>query len=226
MGYLLRLTNKEKTMDEKSLTTRSVEIGKLALALSQAQGEITGANKDSVNPFFKSKYADLASCWDACRQPLSKNKLAVIQTTEPAENGVNIITTLIHESGQWIGGKLFVKPVKNDPQGLGSALTYGRRYALSAIVGLAQVDDDGNAATHQKPEKNHQQAKQKMTAADFIEMIEAANDEAGLTKIYKANESEINQLSETEKNKVIGHCRDTKIMYQEQGKTDKFKSDL
>lgn len=125
----------------------SAEIGELASALAMAQGEITGALKDSKNPFFKSSYADLASCWDACRGPLSKNGLAVIQTTQEYPDGVKVLTTLAHKSGQWIRGELPMKPTKNDPQGIGSCLTYARRYALAGIVGLAQIDDDANAAS-------------------------------------------------------------------------------
>jgi len=86
------------------MNDQSDQINDLAAALSKAQGEITGALKDSANPFFKSKYADLASCWDACRTQLSKNGLAVIQTTEKVETGVCVVTTLTHASGQWIRG--------------------------------------------------------------------------------------------------------------------------
>lgn len=125
----------------------SESINDLSAALAKAQGEITGALKDSANPFFKSKYADLASCWDACRVPLAKNGLAVIQVPETTENGLTLITTLAHSSGQWIRGSLPVKPKDDTPQAMGSALTYARRYALTAFIGIAQVDDDGNAAS-------------------------------------------------------------------------------
>lgn len=125
---------------------RSESIGKLALALSKAQGEIKAAVKDSDNPFFKSKYADLASVWDACRKALSDNELAVVQTTVNGE-GCTVETTLIHSSGEYVGGVLYLKPVKDDPQGVGSAITYARRYGLAAIVGIAPEDDDGNAAS-------------------------------------------------------------------------------
>ncbi len=129
---------------------QTVNIGKLTLALSKAQGEITGALKDSKNPFFKSNYADLASVWDACREHLSKNELAVIQTTDESSEGIIVITTLAHSSGEWIRGRIKLKPVKTDPQGMGSALTYGRRYGLAAIVGVAQIDDDAEAAQGRK----------------------------------------------------------------------------
>lgn len=125
----------------------SPSIAALAAALSAAQGEISGALKDSKNPFFKSSYADLASCWDACRAPLSKNGLAVIQTTQESDEGVKVLTTLAHKSGEWIRGTLRMTPTKADPQGIGSCLTYARRYALAAIVGLAQIDDDANHAS-------------------------------------------------------------------------------
>lgn len=128
-------------------TDMSAEIGELAAALAAAQGEITGALKDSKNPFFKSSYADLASCWEACRGPLSKNGLAVIQTPLESDNGVKLKTMLAHKSGQWIRGTLCMTPTKSDPQGIGSCLTYARRYALAAIVGLSQIDDDANQAS-------------------------------------------------------------------------------
>src|SRR6202795_3981153 len=125
----------------------SETINELATALSKAQGEITGALKDSANPFFKSKYADLASCWDACRSALSKNGLAVIQSPETEGTGTFLVTTLMHSSGQWMRSSLIVQPKDETPQAMGSAITYARRYALCAAVGVAQVDDDGNAAS-------------------------------------------------------------------------------
>ena len=130
--------------------TTSIEIGELAGALAKAQGKITGALKDSANPFFKSKYADLASVWDACREHLSANGLAVIQTTDADEHGITVVTTLAHSSGQWIRGRLTMHPKDGSPQAYGSCLTYARRYALAAIVGVAQVDDDANAANGMK----------------------------------------------------------------------------
>jgi hypothetical protein len=132
---------------------QSEQINELSKALSTAQSQMTFARKDSKNPFFKSSYADLSSVWDACREPLTKNGLAVIQTFDSNhdENTVIVVTTLTHSSGQWINSRLKLPLVKKDPQGLGSAITYGRRYSLAAIVGvIADEDDDGNAATHGK----------------------------------------------------------------------------
>lgn len=126
---------------------KSESINELATALSKAQGEITGALKDSANPFFKSKYSDLASCWDACRAALTKHGLAVVQfpMTEGADSFLH--TVLTHSSGQYIGARLILKSKDDTSQAMGSAITYARRYALCAVVGVAQVDDDGNFAS-------------------------------------------------------------------------------
>src|SRR5277367_1225857 len=126
---------------------QSDAINELASALSQAQGQITGALKDSANPFFKSKYADLASCWDACRAALSTHGLAVAQFPTTEDGKTYLVTHLLHTSGQWMRSSLAVQPKDDSPQAMGSALTYARRYALTAVVGVAQVDDDGNAAS-------------------------------------------------------------------------------
>lgn len=126
----------------------SQSIGALAVALSKAQAEIQGAVKDSQNPFFKSNYADLSSVWEACRGPLTKNGLCVIQTTEMQEKGLMLVTLLAHSSGEYICGYYPINPSKPDPQALGSAITYARRYALAAIVGVCPVDDDGEGAMH------------------------------------------------------------------------------
>lgn len=127
--------------------TQSTEVKELFTALNKAQAEIKGALKDSSNPFFKSKYADLESVWEACRPSLSKHGLSVIQTTDFLQDaGICIVTTLGHSSGQWIKGTLPIMAKAQDPQGIGSAITYARRYALAAIVGIVQVDDDGESA--------------------------------------------------------------------------------
>lgn len=139
------------------MNNKSENINELALALAKAQGQIEGAHKDSKNPFFKSSYADLASVWDACREPLAKNGLAVIQTTESniEFDKTWLITTLVHSSGQWISGTYLLTPKVNDPQGMGSAMSYARRYCLAAMVGVFQVDDDANMASgkHIEPPK-------------------------------------------------------------------------
>jgi hypothetical protein len=127
---------------------KSESIGKLAEALAKAQGAIEGAKKDQANPFFRSKYADLSSVWEACRKQLSENGLAVMQTTCGSDpDTVTVETFLTHSSGEWIKSSLTMRPTKSDPQGIGSCITYARRYALAAMVGVAPEDDDGNAAS-------------------------------------------------------------------------------
>lgn len=128
----------------------SNELGELSKALSLAQSELKGAEKTATNPFFHSSYATLKDVWEAVRVPLSKHGLSIIQTTDPADAGVVVNTMLCHSSGQWVKGSLFMKPAKNDPQAIGSAITYARRYALAAIVGVYQEDDDGNNASQPK----------------------------------------------------------------------------
>jgi hypothetical protein len=165
------IKNKENQMQSET-------IGALAAALSKAQADITGALKDSSNPFFKSKYADLASCWDACRKQLAANGLSVIQTTQMTEQGLMLVTTLAHASGEWIAGQMPVLTKDASPQGQGSGITYARRYALAAIVGLAQVDDDAEAAQGRKTEP----AKIDNNLLGLIATVQTAAD---LNALYK-----------------------------------------
>lgn len=136
------------------MNIQSDQINELISALAKAQGEIRNANKSSINPHFKSKYADLSEVWDACREPLSKNGLAVVQTMmKDGDGSICLITTLAHSSGQWMKS-IFPMACKdpNNPQAWGSSCTYSRRYCLSAIVGIApDEDDDGNKASIPKP---------------------------------------------------------------------------
>src|SRR5262245_5995717 len=122
----------------------STELGELAKALSLAQSEMLAASKDAQNPYFKSSYATLASVWDACRGPLTKHGLSVAQLPVNQNGTVGVVTTLLHSSGQFLRSMLFMKPEKDTPQAIGSTLTYARRYALAAVVGVAPEDDDGN----------------------------------------------------------------------------------
>lgn len=127
---------------------QSDDIKELAAALSKAQGEISGAEKGAENPHFKSRYADLASVWNACREPLAKNGLSVVQQPRAYNDQLRLVTQVIHSSGQWIEDEGFpLILTKQDMQGLGSAVTYARRYGLMSAVGIAPEDDDGNAAS-------------------------------------------------------------------------------
>lgn len=126
---------------------RSESISQLAAALAKAQSVMTGALRDSENPHFRSRYADLASVWEACREPLSSNGLSVAQLPGITDRGtVTVETVLLHESGEFIGGTIEIPAAKSDAQAIGSALTYARRYSLAAVVGIAPEDDDAEGA--------------------------------------------------------------------------------
>ena len=114
----------------------------------KAQKEFGPALKSSTNPYFTSKYADLATCVEAVIDALNNNGIALIQKCHESDTGVNVETLLLHESGESLScGVLHVPASKQDPQGYGSALTYARRYSLMAACGIAPEDDDGNAAS-------------------------------------------------------------------------------
>jgi len=139
---------------------RSSSIGALAAALAKAQGEMGAATKDAVNPFFKSKYADLASVWEACRGPLSKYELCVLQPIKGQGASVTVTTILAHSSGEWISEDLTLTAKDDSPQSIGSACTYGRRYGLSSMVGIAPDDDDDGNAAQPEASAAAQQARQ------------------------------------------------------------------
>lgn len=126
---------------------QSEKIGELAKALNKAQSEIKGAIKDSKNPFFNSKYADLESVWEASREALTKNGLSVAQMFGYEGLQAFLETRLLHISGEWLCGRQLLIPVKNDPQSFGSCSTYARRYGLAAMIGVIQTDDDAEIAT-------------------------------------------------------------------------------
>lgn len=126
---------------------KSEGIGQLAKALSQAQGQMQSAKRTSENPYFRSRYADLSQLIDVARKPLADNGLAVSQLVVPQLEYAEIQTVLMHESGEWIASGIQLQPTKPDPQGMGSAITYARRYAYAAILGIASEDDDGECAT-------------------------------------------------------------------------------
>lgn len=145
---------------------KSESIAALAAALAKAQGEIQGAHKGAVNTHFKSSYADLASIWDACRAALTKHGLAVMQFARSGDGVVEVETCLAHGSGEWVSETLAVPVSKNDAHGVGSALTYARRYGLASLVGVAPDDDDGNAAVKSVGELRQTGLKVLVTAAD------------------------------------------------------------
>jgi hypothetical protein len=128
------------------MNTQSENIGELAAALAKAQAEVGTVTKDSANPYFKSNYASLAAVWEATRPILSKHQLSVVQMPSSDERGYYVETQLMHSSGQWIRSRTYMKPAKDDPQGIGSLISYARRYALQAVTMICPDDDDGEAA--------------------------------------------------------------------------------
>jgi hypothetical protein len=125
----------------------SQTIEKIAPALIKAQAKIKGALKDSTNPHFRSKYADLSSVVEAVKAPLLEQGITFLQGVHDAVDGVAVETMLLHTSGEWISSTMRIPAVKQDAQGYGSAITYGRRYGLQSMCGVPAEDDDGNAAT-------------------------------------------------------------------------------
>ena len=169
---------------------RSRSIAQLATALAKAQGEIAGAAKDKTNPHFKSSYADLASGWEACRGPLSKNGLAVLQPVLADGGRVTVTTILAHGSGEWISTDLTMSAGQNTPQGIGSCITYARRYALFALIGIAPEDDDGNAASQQSSRPQAVPAKAPEGFGDWLDDLAAVADEgtAALESAWKKSQ--------------------------------------
>lgn len=124
----------------------SEQINELAAALASAQAVMEGASKDATNPHFKSRYATLASVWDAARKPLTDNGLSVVQTARADGPAVTVETMLAHKSGQWVRDALTTTARDAGPQSVGSCVSYLRRYTLAAMVGIAPEDDDAEAA--------------------------------------------------------------------------------
>lgn len=153
----------------------SESINEIATALAAAQGTIKPAPKDSTNPHYKNNYADLTSVWTACRDSLATNHLAVIQSPEFLDGRVVLVTRIIHKSGQWLESELSVKPQQDTAQGIGSCITYARRYALAAMVGVvADEDDDGNEASKStgKPQIVQQAKPSKIFNAKVPEQVQ------------------------------------------------------
>lgn len=175
----------------------SDKINELAAALAAAQAEITGAKKSSVNPHFKSKYADLEDAWDAIREVLPKNGLSVFQGgCTLADGKPGFATLLMHTSGQWSEGVLpLACKDPSDPQKIGSAVTYMRRYGLKAAVGLTDTDDDCNDASRpgRPPVSQQGEPEPKLSAdkvGEYMTQIAQCDD---LNELRKLTSSGVNE---------------------------------
>lgn len=176
-------------------------------ALAAAQAEMGPALKDSTNPAFRSKYADLANVCAACLPALNRHGIAVIQPPYDDDNGNRYVKTVfVHASGETLECRVPLIVGKNDMQGYGSAVTYARRYGLMAMAGIAPDDDDGNAAVIAAPKQEPRKAEPKQLAAPkadpgddlrakMIRNLRAKG--AGLAEVagFKADLAELQKLS-------------------------------
>lgn len=194
----------------------SDQINELAAAFAKAQAEMSHAAKDATNPHFRSDYATLASVLEATRPILAKHGLSVMQPVTNDEQGNVVVETIIlHGSGQWMKSAVACRPQKGDVQGLGSTTTYLRRYSLASICGVAQADDDGEAASgrgvqakdanppmqpakRQKQEPASPYAIQAADAKEFgkklADALDAADTPDAVGLLMKENEAAINRL--------------------------------
>lgn len=197
---------------------KSETIAELAKAMAAAQAEIENASKNAANPHFRSKYADLAEVLNTVRPVMSKNGISISQF--PAFDGgiASVETIVMHTSGEWMSGISSAPVTKQDAQGVGSALTYLRRYSLAAIAGIAQEDDDANSAVggNQRKQQAQQQAPAPKAAPNPTAVIKAINEakdkesinkyvstarergvnDAGMQQIQEAAVDKIGQLGE------------------------------
>lgn len=135
----------------------SAEIGEIASALASAQAELSPAAKNAQNPHLKNRYADIAAVYEAIRETLPKHGLSVSQIIMPHESKARVRTLLMHKSGQWLASECLMPLDRNGgPQGMGSAITYARRYSLSAIVGVVSEDDDDAEAAQPRRQQQAQ----------------------------------------------------------------------
>lgn len=195
---------------------KSTEINELLTALSLAQAELKVAPKDSNNPFFKSQYANLKSVIESSRAALCKHGLSVVQIvtqhTATTPNGLinegqYLVTVLGHKSGQWIQSCMKITPLKNDPQSLGSYITYLRRYAYAAIVGVYDgfEDDDGNKASHTPEQKTNHNKSANITALRIEEIVKLLDGNVLKYReiLAQYNANELAGLKEYEADEVI-----------------------
>lgn len=188
----------------------SESIAKIAPALVAASGKIAGAAKAGNNTHFKSRYATLESVIEATRAILSENELCVLQGPETMEGNLLTITTrLLHSSGEWIETAYQMPVIKADPQASGSATTYGRRYALMAMLNVPALDDDGEAAMGRSPANQPQQqpAKPKQTLSEraeaFGSSMKGARTKAALDRVWKLGEGLRAELDKSDPERLV-----------------------
>ena len=169
----------------------SESIANLASAFVKAQAEMSGAKKSAKNPFFKSSYANLEEIIYCVREPFATHGLGFIQFPIAGEGSAGVETIILHESGEWISGDFLLDCVKSDPQGMGSAITYARRYGLQSAAGIPSEDDDGEGAM------------KRMTEKDAISKIETAKTIESLVKLWNSLPINLKQ------NEVVESAKDS-----------------
>ncbi len=185
----------------------------LYTALSKAQAEFPTVAQSGFNPFHKSKYSTLKDCWDAARPVLARHGLSVIQMPDKQDGVFCLVTILAHEGGDHLASHQPVMSSKQDAQSFGSALSYARRYGLTAVLGLVSgdEDDDGNAATFTKPNKAVSPVQPKTPAVEaplpqpagatnsIAEQVASVQDSDGLVTLYNKIKSSIEAMSPEER---------------------------
>lgn len=170
-------------MVDKQKPEQTNALDKILPAVLAVQSKATHVQKGTDNPFFKSKYADLSDIWGAIKDLMAENNLIVTHSMSQNEAKEYLTTRIYHVSGQYLESVCPINPVKNDPQAYGSAVTYMRRYSLSALLGIVtDLDDDGNDASgrtsEQKPQVKKQEPKPQqqkilpMTMSEFTDLCE------------------------------------------------------
>lgn len=160
----------------------------LFAALAQAQGEVENATKASTNPHFKSRYADLAEVLNTVRPVFTKHGLAIVQSTESNGEMVSVTTAIVHKEGGYVSSVASCVPAKWDGQGVGASTTYLRRYALAAMCGIAQEDDDGQSAAHNRaPQKPAAPPSRELSL--LVDAIEACESLDALRALYEQAKS-------------------------------------
>jgi len=179
---------------------KSETIGKLTLALSKVQAQLKPAKENSKNPFFKSSYADLGAVWDSVRKLLAENELAIIQM--PTDVG-GLTTILSHSSGEYMSSTMYI-PSKEDAHGVGSAISYARRYALASVVGVVTADDDGNGAVKGTPTTSKKStSKPKLTDAQYDGMVKAIGEGKGSVVEQKMAGYTMTKTQQDKLNKIL-----------------------
>lgn len=196
---------------------KSESIAALAKAIALSQLHVENALKSSTNPHFKSKYADLAEILNTVRPVFSANGIAIVQTPTFESGVASVETMLCHESGEFISSVCSSPVSKQDAQGIGSAITYLRRYSLAAMCGIAQEDDDGQHAVQeqqtqrQAPSRKLSNAEREMGVAD----MKGAPDEAALKQVWADYHAMAKNIGDRESCEFFTDCaKECKAAFQ------------